>query len=101
MLLKDLIDLLETCCSILPSFWHSSISTAPNHLGAITSLAAMGIISSDEALVEAALSEIKDLPSHQLESLDLNGDVAYISAMEQFSRVSFFSEVRTVNICPR
>lgn len=65
-----------------------SIATAPNHLGGITSLAALGIISSDKDLVEAALSEIKDLPPHQIKALDLDGDVDYIVSIEQFSRVS-------------
>lgn len=65
-----------------------SIAVAPQSVPAITSLAAMGVLSNDAGLVEAALSEIQELSRSELQKLDPNRDVDFLLSMVQFEKVS-------------
>ncbi len=55
-----------------------SITNDPENLAAINALAAMGILTDDENLVDAALSEILALPREQRASMDPGKDVEYL-----------------------
>ncbi|TFY67241.1 hypothetical protein EVJ58_g1753 [Rhodofomes roseus] len=55
-----------------------SIESDPENLMAINTLAGMGILTGDESLVDAALSEILALPLDQRLSRDPGRDVAYL-----------------------
>lgn len=55
-----------------------SIASDPENLTAITTLAGMGILTSDAALVDAALSEILALPLERRHALDPAHDVPYL-----------------------
>ncbi|KZT68315.1 TPR-like protein [Daedalea quercina L-15889] len=55
-----------------------SIQSDPENLMAINTLAGMGILTGDESLVDAALSEILSLPLDQRLSRDPDGDVTYL-----------------------
>lgn len=52
-----------------------SIASDPDNLTAIKALAAMGILTDDDGLVDAALSEILDLPIERRHELDPQRDV--------------------------
>ena len=52
-----------------------SISTDPENLPAVTALAAMGLLSDDETLIDAALSEIVGLPMEEQLRRDPGRDV--------------------------
>ncbi|KAK0232722.1 TPR-like protein [Armillaria fumosa] len=54
------------------------ITNDPENLAAINALAAMGILTDDENLVDAALSEILALPREQRASMDPGKDVEYL-----------------------
>ncbi|KAK0440394.1 TPR-like protein [Desarmillaria tabescens] len=54
------------------------ITNDPENLAAINALAAMGILTDDENLVDAALSEILALPREQRASMDPEKDVEYL-----------------------
>ncbi|PWN47052.1 TPR-like protein [Violaceomyces palustris] len=73
-----------------------SISMSPNNIGAITTLAAMGIASGDSGLVDAALSEIKEMPIQEVRQLDANRDVPFLLSMERFSKGDIESGLSTL-----
>ncbi|KAG1745363.1 superkiller protein 3 [Suillus paluster] len=54
------------------------ITSDPENLMAINSLAGMGILTEDDGLVDAALSEILSLPIEQRHELDPRRDVTYL-----------------------
>ncbi|EGN99549.1 hypothetical protein SERLA73DRAFT_159810 [Serpula lacrymans var. lacrymans S7.3] len=54
------------------------ISADPENLMAINTLAGMGILTADDGLVDAALSEILALPLEQRQTLDPRRDVGYL-----------------------
>lgn len=55
-----------------------SITSDPENLMAINTLAGMGILTEDDGLVDAALSEILSLPIEQRHELDPRRDVTYL-----------------------
>ncbi|KAG6334505.1 hypothetical protein ID866_4588 [Astraeus odoratus] len=55
-----------------------SITTDPENLMAINTLAGMGILTADDGLVDAALSEIQSLPIERQQELDPRRDVTYL-----------------------
>lgn len=65
-----------------------SITTNPENLMAINALAGMGILTSDEALVDAALSEILALAPMKRRELDPMRDVDYLLVQHQLEKVS-------------
>lgn len=62
------------------------ITTDPGNLMAINTLAGMGILSEDDGLVDAALSEILALPLEQRRLLDPQKDVPYLLAQHQLGQ---------------
>jgi superkiller protein 3 len=54
------------------------ITSDPENLMAINTLAGMGILTEDDGLVDAALSEILSLPVEQRQELDPRRDVTYL-----------------------
>lgn len=64
-----------------------SIAHDSENLIAINTLAGMGILTSDDGLVDAALSEILSLPIDQRKGLDPNGDVDYLLIQHNLSQV--------------
>lgn len=67
-----------------------SISDDPANLSAIKTLAGMGILSNDESLLDAAVSEIVGLPLDQRQLLDRERNVDGLLERYHLSRVSFF-----------
>ena len=55
-----------------------SITADPENLMAINTLAGMGILTEDESLVDAALSEIQSLSIERRQELDPRRDVTYL-----------------------
>lgn len=49
----------------------------------------MGILSNDENLIDAALSELLDMPAEQRRELDPSNDVDYLLIYYNFGKVSF------------
>jgi superkiller protein 3 len=56
-------------------------------------LAAMGIVTDDETLVDAALSEMLALPREQQIELDPERDVAFLLSQHHLSQVRAFFEM--------
>ncbi|KAF8629112.1 hypothetical protein AX17_005698 [Amanita inopinata Kibby_2008] len=54
------------------------IASDPGNWTAIETLAAMGVLSNDENLVDATLSELLDLPPEERQELDLCNDASYL-----------------------
>lgn len=64
-----------------------SIASDPENLGAINILAGMGILTDDDGLVDAALSEVMALPIDQKHKLDSQRDVDYLLIQHGLSQV--------------
>lgn len=62
------------------------IATDPTNITAITTLAGMGILSNDEALIEAGLSELLDMPIEQRQQLDHTNAVDYLLIQQYMSK---------------
>ncbi|KAH8828520.1 superkiller protein 3 [Flagelloscypha sp. PMI_526] len=62
------------------------ITEDPQNLTAITALAAMGLLSEDEGLIDAALSEILSLPRDERRSLDPQDDVSFLLIQNSLSQ---------------
>ncbi|KZV61771.1 TPR-like protein [Peniophora sp. CONT] len=62
------------------------ITTDPENLTAINALAGMGILTEDEGLVDAALSEILALPLDQRRARDPRRDVTYLLTQQQLEQ---------------
>lgn len=67
-----------------------SIESDPENLTAINTLAAMGILTDDDNLVDAALSEILALPLEQRLELDPKRDVGYLLTQHYIGQVRIF-----------
>lgn len=63
-----------------------SIAADPESLKEINTLAGMGILTEDESLVDAALSEIQSLSIERRQELDPRRDVAYILVQHHLSQ---------------
>lgn len=74
----------------LMSGWLGSITADPENLAAINTLAGMGILTDDEGLVDAALSEILALPFEKKRALDPGRDVDYLLTQNYLRQVSSF-----------
>lgn len=57
---------------------------------AINTLAGMGILTEDEGLVDAALSEIQSLSIERRQELDPRRDVTYLLVQHHLSQVKLF-----------
>ena len=66
-----------------------SISTDPENLMAITTLAAMGTLLADEGLLDAALSEILSMPLNRRHELDPTRDVDSLLLRHHLSQVLY------------
>ena len=66
----------------------TSITADPENLTAINALAGMGILTNDDSLVEAALSEILSLPLERRHELDPRRDVDYLLIQHYLGQVS-------------
>ena len=64
-----------------------SIASDPENLSAINILAGMGILTDDDGLVDAALSEVMALPIDQKHKLDSKRDVDYLLIQHGLSQV--------------
>ena len=64
-----------------------SITTDPENLTAINALAGMGILTEDEGLVDAALSEILALPLDERRARDPRRDVTYLLTQQHLEQV--------------
>jgi superkiller protein 3 len=65
-----------------------SIAADPGNLAAITALAGMGILTEDDSLIDAALSEILSLPLDRRRQLDPRRDVDYLLIQHHLGQVS-------------
>ena len=65
----------------------TSITTDPENLTAINALAGMGILTDDDSLVDAALSEILSLPLEKRRELDPRRDVDYLLIQHHLGQV--------------
>lgn len=70
--------------------WLLSITADPENLAAINTLAGMGILTDDEGLVDAALSEILALPLEKRRALDPGRDVDYLLTQNHLGQVGHF-----------
>ena len=68
---------------------HGSIEYDPENLMAINTLAGMGILTDDDGLVDAALSEIISLPIDQRHERDPERDVTYLLVQHHLGQVRF------------
>jgi hypothetical protein len=71
---------------------------------AINTLAGMGILTEDDGLVDAALSEILSLPIEQRHELDPRRDVTYLLVQHYLGLVRtqlWFAECAMLRICHR
>ena len=66
-----------------------SITTDPENLAAINTLAGMGILTDDDNLVDAALSEILSLPLERRREFDPRRDVDYLLIQHHLGQVKF------------
>jgi len=66
----------------------SSITADPENLAAITALVGMGILTEDDSLIDAALSEILSLPLERRHQLDPDRDVNYLLIQHHLGQVS-------------
>ena len=71
----------------LNSSLNLSIASDPENLGAINILAGMGILTDDDGLVDAALSEVMALPIDQKQKLNSQRDVDYLLIQHGLSQV--------------
>lgn len=71
----------------LTSILEISISADPQNLIAMNTLAGMGILTDDDHLVEAALSEIVVLPIDERRTLDPQQDVGYLMTQHYLRQV--------------
>jgi len=62
------------------------ITADPENLMAINTLAGMGILTEDDNLVDAALSEIQSLPIERRQELDPGRDVTYLLVQHHLSQ---------------
>ena len=69
---------------------HYSIASDPENLAAINALAGMGILTNDDGLVDAALSEILALPIEQKHQLDPERHVDYLLIQHHLAQVRIF-----------
>lgn len=65
----------------------TSITNDPENLAAINALAGMGILTEDDSLVDAALSEILSLPLDRRHILDPRRDVTYLLIQHHLGQV--------------
>lgn len=86
MVSKDFTVSVRACSDVL-----ASISEDSENLQAVAALAAMGILSDDDALVDAALSEILALPVERRHQLDPMRDITYLLVHHQLNQVSVSS----------
>ena len=66
----------------------NSITADPENLTAINVLAGMGILTDDDSLIDAALSEILALPLERRHELDPLRDVDYFLIQHHLGQVS-------------
>jgi superkiller protein 3 len=69
---------------------NNSITNDPENLAAINALAGMGILTDDDSLVDAALSEILSLPLERRHILDPRRDVNYLLIQHHLGQVRLF-----------
>jgi superkiller protein 3 len=75
-------------CLVLVLMSCISITTDPENLTAINALAGMGILTDDDSLIDAALSEILSLPVERRHQLDPRRDVDYLLIQHHLGQVS-------------
>ena len=75
-----------------------SINRDPGNLAVVIALATMGLISNDEALIDAALSEILALPVEERHTRDPNGDVNDLLVKHHLANVSLSPREMQVNL---
>lgn len=64
-----------------------SIALDSENIAAINALAGMGILTEDENLIDAALSEVLSLSVDQRQELDIHRDVDYLVVQHHLSKV--------------
>ncbi len=64
-----------------------SIESDPDNLIAVNTLAGMGILTEDDSLLDAALSEILALPIHERHERDPGREVAYLLVQHHLGQV--------------
>jgi superkiller protein 3 len=64
-----------------------SIDRNPENLTAINTLAGMGILTDDDGLIDAALSEILALPVNERYERDFSRDITYLLIQHHLSQV--------------
>jgi hypothetical protein len=75
------------CLRLCAFFARRSITVDPENVTAINTLAGMGIVSEDDGLVDAALSEILALPLDLRRTRDLRRDVSYLLTQQHLEQV--------------
>jgi superkiller protein 3 len=69
-------------------FTKKSITQDPENLTAINALAGMGILTNDDGLIDAALSELKSLPLDLRHRRDPQRNFSYILKQHHLGQVS-------------
>lgn len=84
-MVRGLVDVIRRQFEFTPRF---SISSDPENLEAINLLAGMGILTDDDGLVDAALSEMLSLPLDQRAAMDPHHDVNGLLVKHHLGQVS-------------
>lgn len=79
---------------VLLTYAHS-ITNDPDNLAAINALAGMGILTEDDNLVDAALSEMLTLSLDKRRDLDPGGEVNYLLVQHHLGQVGHPCRYRT------
>lgn len=77
----------QLASSLSCSSFLSSITADPENLMAINTLAGMGILTADDNLVDAALSEVQSLPIERRQELDPQRHVVYLLMQHHLAQV--------------
>lgn len=86
----------------------TSLAADPENLIAINTLAGMGILTNDDSLVDAALSELLALPLERRYNLDPRRDADYLLIQHHLGQVSHLlemfkqsSDINIIRMMPR
>lgn len=67
---------------------YGSVSEDVENIHVMQTLVTMGILTEDESLIDAAISEIINLPLDKRQHSDPRGDINYLLIQNQLARVS-------------
>ncbi|RXW12392.1 hypothetical protein EST38_g13464 [Candolleomyces aberdarensis] len=83
------------CCEMAKEELLKLIAQDPSNLPAINVLAGLGILTKDEGLVDASVSEIVSLPPDERVALDSDGNVDYLLIQYHLSQNNLANAIKT------